>query len=63
MPAVGFVILAYVVVNANIAAQRLGLAWLALGVIVLAGLYLSGRRPVLSGLAPVQPQRRDVERV
>ncbi|MEU3457875.1 APC family permease [Micromonospora sp. NPDC006766] len=63
MPAIGFVILAYVVVNANIAAQRLGLAWLALGAIVLAGLYLSGRRPVLSGLAPVQPQQRDLERV
>jgi amino acid transporter len=64
MPAVGFAILAYVVVNANIAAQRLGLAWLALGLVVLAGLYATGRRPVLSGLAPVQPQqRRDVERV
>ncbi|OKI50967.1 APC family permease [Micromonospora sp. CB01531] len=63
MPAVGFAILAYVVVNANIAAQRLGLAWLALGVLVLAGLYLSGRRPVLSGMAPAQPQQRDVERV
>ncbi|WP_346535606.1 APC family permease [Micromonospora sp. DPT] len=63
MPAVGFVILAYVVINANIAAQRLGLAWLALGVLVLAGLYATGRRPVLSGLAPVQPLRRDEERV
>ncbi len=63
MPAVGFVILAYVVVNANIAAQRLGLAWLALGVVVLAGLYLSGRRPVLSGLAPAPSPQRDVERV
>ncbi|PWR14855.1 amino acid permease [Micromonospora sicca] len=63
MPAVGFVILAYVVVNANIAAQRLGLAWLALGVLVLAGLYATGRRPVLSGLAPVQPLQRGVERV
>ncbi|MGN9920400.1 APC family permease [Micromonospora palomenae] len=63
MPAAGFVILAYVVVNANIAAQRLGLAWLALGVLVLAGLYAAGRRPVLSGLAPVQPLRRDVEKV
>ena len=58
MPGVGFAILAYVVVNANIAAQRLGLAWLALGVVVLAGLYLSGRRPALSGLAPAQPQAR-----
>ncbi|MEV1333174.1 APC family permease [Micromonospora costi] len=63
MPAVGFAILAYVVVNANIAAQRLGLVWLAVGVIVLASLYATGRRPVLSGLAPATPQRRDVERV
>jgi amino acid transporter len=63
MPAVGFAILAYVVINANIAAQRLGLAWLALGVLILAGLYATGRKPTLSGLAPVQPQQRDVERV
>ncbi|MEV4545226.1 APC family permease [Micromonospora echinaurantiaca] len=64
MPGVGSAILAYVVVNANIAAQRLGLAWLALGVLVLAGLYATGRRPALSGLTPVQRQsRRDVERV
>ena len=63
MPAAGFVILAYVVVNANIAAQRLGLAWLGLGVLVLAGLYLTGRRPVLSGLAPTQAAGRDMERV
>ncbi|MDG4807708.1 APC family permease [Micromonospora sp. WMMD1120] len=63
MPGIGFAILAYVVVNANIAAQRLGLAWLALGMVVLAGLYLTGRRPALSGLAPAQPQARHVERV
>ncbi|MFG1953956.1 APC family permease [Micromonospora sp. NPDC048830] len=63
MPAAGFGILAYVVVNAQIAAQRLGLAWLALGVLVLAGLYVTGRRPALSGLAPTQPAQRDVERV
>ncbi|MET7710312.1 APC family permease [Micromonospora sp. NPDC005413] len=58
MPAVGFAILTWVVINANIAAQRLGLAWLTLGILVLAGLYLSGRRPTLSGLAPAQPQPR-----
>lgn len=65
MPAVGFAILAYVVVHANIAAQRVGLAWLGLGVLVLAGLYATGRRPTLSGLAPAGPQagRRAVERV
>ncbi|MGW0431190.1 APC family permease [Micromonospora sp. NPDC003197] len=50
MPAVGFVILAYVVINANIAAQRLGFVWLGIGIIVLIGLYVAGRRPVLSGL-------------
>ncbi|MEU4533166.1 APC family permease [Micromonospora ureilytica] len=63
MPAVGFAILAFVVVNANIAAQRLGLAWLALGLVVLVGLYATGRRPALSGLAPAQPAGRDLERV
>ncbi|MGC3859055.1 APC family permease [Micromonospora chersina] len=63
MPAIGFMILTYVVVNANIAAQRLGLAWLGLGVLVLAGLYLTGRRPVLSGLTPAQAVGRDMERV
>ncbi|GAB2960940.1 APC family permease [Micromonospora polyrhachis] len=50
MPAVGFAILAYVVVNANIAAQRLGFVWFGIGIIVLIGLYAAGRRPVLSGL-------------
>lgn len=50
MPAIGFAILAYVVVNANIAAQRLGFVWFGIGIIVLIGLYAAGRRPVLSGL-------------
>ncbi|MET7804330.1 APC family permease [Micromonospora chersina] len=63
MPAIGFMILTYVVVNANIAAQRLGLAWMGLGVLVLAGLYLTGRRPVLSGLTPAQAVGRGMERV
>ncbi|MER7006264.1 APC family permease [Dactylosporangium sp. NPDC000555] len=50
MPAVGFAILAYVAVNANVAAQRLALVWVGIGVVVLVGLYAAGRRPVLSGL-------------
>jgi amino acid transporter len=62
MPAIGFAILLYVVINANIAAQRLGLAWIGIGLVVLLGLYVTGRRPVLSGLAPAG-QRRDAERV
>lgn len=43
--------------TANMLAQRLGPAWLALGLVVLAGLYVSGRWPVLSGLAPVQARQ------
>jgi len=49
-PVLGFAILFYVVLNANIAAQRLGFAWLAVGVIVLVGSMLTGRRPTLSGV-------------
>lgn len=49
-PVVGFVILAYVVINAQVAAQTLGFVWLGLGVVVLLGLILTGRRPDLSVL-------------
>ncbi|WP_371516042.1 APC family permease [Kitasatospora sp. NBC_01300] len=47
-PVLGFAILAYVVVNANIAAQRLGFVWLAVGAVVLAGLVATGRKPRLA---------------
>ncbi|GLW55522.1 APC family permease [Kitasatospora phosalacinea] len=47
-PVLGFAILAYVVVNANIAAQRLGFVWLLVGALVLTGLVATGRRPTLS---------------
>ncbi|MGW4276705.1 APC family permease [Streptomyces seoulensis] len=49
-PAIGFAILAYVVVNADIAAQRLGFVWLGVGLVVLAGLLLTGRRPHLAAV-------------
>ncbi|MFE7209605.1 APC family permease [Streptomyces sp. NPDC057611] len=49
-PGIGFAILAYVVVNANIAAQRLGFVWLGAGAVVLAGLLLTGRRPRLAAM-------------
>jgi amino acid transporter len=52
MPAIGFGILAYVVFNANVAAQRLGFIWLGLGIVVLIVMYARGRRPVLPGMAP-----------
>lgn len=55
MPAVGATILGLVVWNANVAAQRLGVVWIGLGVLVLVGLYLTGRRPVLSGFTLAQP--------
>ena len=48
-PALGFLILAYVVVNAKVAAQTLGFVWLAIGVVILVGLVLTGRKPVLAG--------------
>ncbi|MFE2727590.1 APC family permease [Kitasatospora sp. NPDC059327] len=47
-PVLGFAILAYVVVNADIAAQRLGFLWLAVGIAVLVGLTATGRRPRLA---------------
>lgn len=51
-PALGFLILAYVVVNAKVAAQTLGFVWLAIGVVVLLRLVLTGRKPVLAGAEP-----------
>jgi amino acid transporter len=52
MPAAGATILGFVVVNANVAAQRLGFIWIGLGVAVLLLMYATGRRPRLSGLTP-----------
>jgi amino acid transporter len=49
-PILGFVILFYVVINANIAAQRLGFAWLGVGLLILIGTTLAGRRPTLAGV-------------
>ncbi|MCC5575945.1 APC family permease [Microtetraspora sp. AC03309] len=46
-PAIGFLILLYVVVNAKVAAQAVGLIWLALGVLILITFILIGRRPTL----------------
>ena len=48
VPVVGFVVLAFVVVNADIAAQTLGFEWLAIGAVVLAFLLLTGRKPELA---------------
>jgi amino acid transporter len=58
MPTVGAAILGFVVGNANVAAQRLGLVWIGLGVVVLAAMYVTGRRPSLSGLTPSSRRAR-----
>jgi amino acid transporter len=48
VPALGFAILAYVLVNAQLAAKWLGVIWLALGVAALCLLLALGRRPELA---------------
>jgi amino acid transporter len=58
VPVVGFVVLAFVVVNADIAAQTLGFVWLAVGAVVLAFLLLTGRKPELA-LTDADPGRED----
>ncbi|MGX6600644.1 APC family permease [Micromonosporaceae bacterium Da 78-11] len=50
VPVIGFLILLYVVINANIAAQVLGFVWLGIGALVLITFCLTGRPPRLAGL-------------
>jgi amino acid transporter len=47
VPVIGFAILVYVVVNAQVAAQTLGFVWLGIGVVLLVFLLATGRRPEL----------------
>ncbi|GAA4233778.1 amino acid transporter [Streptosporangium album] len=49
-PVIGFAILVYVVINASIAAQTLGIIWLAIGLVLLGVSYARGRRPTLAGI-------------
>jgi len=51
LPLLGFAILFAVVLKANVAAQRVGFVWLGVGLAILIGLYVAGRRPRLSGLS------------
>ena len=55
-PVLGFAILLYVVINAKVAAQRLGFAWLAVGVVVLICATAAGRRPALAGVSEGEAQ-------
>jgi amino acid transporter len=55
-PAIGAVIIAYVMYKANVAAQTVGLIWLGVGVAVLVAFYATGRPPALGGLdEPLSP--------
>jgi amino acid transporter len=49
-PILGFAILLYVVINAKVAALVLGFLWLGIGVLVLIGYSVAGRRPTLAGM-------------
>jgi hypothetical protein len=48
VPVIDFLILAYVVVNAQVAAQTLGFVWLVLGIVVFVVLLATGRRPTMA---------------
>jgi amino acid transporter len=47
VPVIGFAILVYVVINAQVAAQTLGFVWLGIGLVVLVFLLATGRKPEL----------------
>jgi amino acid transporter len=47
-PVIGFAILAFVVVNAEVAAQKLAFVWLGIGVLLLAFLLTTGRKAALT---------------
>ena len=63
MPVTGAIILGFVIWNANVAAQRLGFVWIGLGLLVLLGMYATGRRPKLSGLESARPDASPVHEV
>lgn len=55
-PLLGVGLLVAVAIHANVLAQKVGLTWLAVGIVVRAALWLPGRRrPTLSGMAAVTP--------
>jgi amino acid transporter len=47
VPVIGFAILLYVLINAKLAAQALGLGWLMLGLVLMGVLLATGREPEL----------------
>jgi amino acid transporter len=55
-PVIGFAILAYVLINAQLQAKWLGLIWFAIGLLVLVALLAMGRRPELAALSDEEVQ-------
>ena len=51
VPIMGVVLLGFVVIKANVAAQQVGLTWAGLGIVLLLILIVSGRKPKLSGMS------------
>jgi amino acid transporter len=51
VPIMGIVLLGFVVIKANVAAQQVGLTWAGLGIVLLLILIVSGRKPKLSGMS------------
>jgi Na+/proline symporter len=48
VPVIGFAILLYVLINAQLAAQTVGLIWLGVGIVLLVVLLSTGREAELS---------------
>lgn len=55
LPLVGAAILVMVIINEHILAQVVGGIWIGVGAVVLAVMYLSGRRPSLAGMGEAEP--------
>ena len=55
-PVLGFLIIGYVIVRANVAAQTLGLLWLAAGAVILVVFYATGRAPRLAAMEAVDQE-------
>ncbi len=51
VPIMGIVLLGFVVIKANVAAQQVGLTWAGIGIVLLLILIVSGRKPKLSGMS------------
>jgi len=58
VPVCGIVILGYVVIQAKVAAQAVGLTWLGIGLVVMVVLLVTGRTPALAQ-PTAQPTRED----